>query len=193
MPQKCIQTPVLVCSDNLDEQARLATLLAADYDNILTCFSAQFDSMLEREPNASVVASWCQPSAELKQIISLCSEKRAPLLVVVQQLNSNDINRLPERMDYVLLPSDSTFSLMPWIEHAHLTRRSYIEMDQEIETLSTRLEERKLIEKAKGLLMKMHNVDEQAAYSAMRKSAMQSSLPLAQVAKNLLSTLEAFE
>jgi response regulator NasT len=63
-------------------------------------------------------------------------------------------------------------------------------MEQEITALTSKLEDRKVIEKAKGLLMKMHNVDEQSAYRALQKSAMQSSLSLAQVAKNLLVTME---
>jgi response regulator NasT len=66
-------------------------------------------------------------------------------------------------------------------------------MESEIESLAGKLEERKMIEKAKGLLMKMHNVDEESAYKAMRKSAMQSSQTLAQVAKNILITLETLK
>jgi response regulator NasT len=41
--------------------------------------------------------------------------------------------------------------------------------------------------------MKMHSVDEEQAYKALRNSAMQSSQTLAQVAKNLITTLEVLD
>ena len=63
----------------------------------------------------------------------------------------------------------------------------------EIESLTHKIEERKLVEKAKGLLMKMHSVDEEQAYKALRSSAMQSSQTLAQVAKNLITALQLMD
>ncbi len=66
-------------------------------------------------------------------------------------------------------------------------------MNSEIESLTNKIEERKLVEKAKGLLMKVHNVDEEHAYKAMRNSAMQSSQTLTQVAKNLITALQLMD
>ncbi|NAW55756.1 ANTAR domain-containing protein, partial [Vibrio sp. V41_P2S12T139] len=87
----------------------------------------------------------------------------------------------------------SEFALQPWIEHAALVRAKFESMQSEIESLTHKIEERKLVEKAKGLLMKMHSVDEDQAYKALRNSAMQSSQTLAQVAKNLITTLEVLD
>ncbi len=53
---------------------------------------------------------------------------------------------------------------------------------------SRQLSERKVIEKAKGILMKSRGMDEEAAYAALRKLAMERSIPLAQVAANLVDT-----
>lgn len=191
MYKKLSQKPIVVCSDRTEEQQRLTTELSRDFDNISSCHLAQLESTLDVQPQAYVVIGWLQPSAELRLIIELCRERNHPLLVVLKRLNPNDMNRLPERMDYALLPADSQFPIVPWVEQAYITRQSFAVLQSEIERLSMRLDERKLIEKAKGLLMKMHQVDEEAAYAAMRKSAMQSSQTLAQVARNLLQTLEA--
>lgn len=190
MKKKSLQSAVLVVSDSFDEQARLTALLAPDYDDIIGCQIAQLDTILAREKSASVVVGWKQPDAELRLIIDTCRIHKSPLLVVLKQFSSSDINRLPEKADYVLLPTQSNLTLKPWLEHAQTTRRSMLAMEQEITALTSKLEDRKVIEKAKGLLMKMHNVDEQSAYRALQKSAMQSSLSLAQVAKNLLVTME---
>ena len=53
---------------------------------------------------------------------------------------------------------------------------------------SRQLSERKVIEKAKGILMKSRGMDEEAAYAVLRKLAMERSIPLAQVAANLVDT-----
>lgn len=184
------KTPVIVCCDSLKEQARLSALLTPNYDNIIGCPLARLESVMEHEPRANIVVGWQQPSAELRLIVDFCRRKSAPLLIVLKQLSTNDINRLSESMDYVLMPYDSQFTLQPWVEHARLVRERFTRMESEIADLTSKIEERKLIEKAKGLLMKMHKVDEEQAYKAMRNSAMQSSQTLAQIAKNLITTLE---
>ncbi|MGX1927078.1 ANTAR domain-containing response regulator [Vibrio sp. NH-7] len=193
MNKNLSKNPLIVCSDRVEESVRLTTQLAQDFDNINSCQLNQLEKMLDREPGANVVVGWQQPSAELRLIIEECRLRKLPLLVVLKQLQSNDISRLPEKMDYVIIPADSQFSLLPWIENACQMRQSVTALESEIEQLELKLEERKLVEKAKGLLMKMHQVDEEAAFNAMRNSAMQSSQSLGQVAKNLLQTLEALK
>jgi response regulator NasT len=49
-----------------------------------------------------------------------------------------------------------------------------------------RLAERKLVERAKGLLMKSRGLDEAAAYALMRKLAMDRKLRLGEVAQQLI-------
>ncbi len=190
MTQSTSKTPVIVCCDTLKEQARLSALLTPNYDNIIGCQLARLEYVLDQQPSANIVVGWQQPSAELRLIVDFCRSKSSPLLIVLKQFSTSDINRLSESMDYVLMPYDSQFSLHPWVEHARLVRQHFTSMESEIAMLTNKIEERKLIERAKGLLMKMHNVDEQQAYKAMRHSAMQSSQTLAQVAKNLITTLE---
>ncbi len=190
MTQSTSKTPVIVCCDTLKEQARLSALLTPNYDSIIGCQLARLEYLLDQQPSANIVVGWQQPSAELRLIIDFCRTKSAPLLIVLKQFSTNDINRLSESMDYVLMPYDSQFAIQPWVEHARLVRQRVTRMESEIALLTSKIEERKLIERAKGLLMKMHSVDEEQAYKAMRNSAMQSSQTLSQVAKNLITTLE---
>lgn len=53
-----------------------------------------------------------------------------------------------------------------------------------------RLTDRKLIERAKGLLMKSRSLDEDAAYAALRKMAMDRKLKLAEVAQKLVDAAD---
>lgn len=59
-------------------------------------------------------------------------------------------------------------------------------LKRELAETSRKLSERKVVEKAKGLLMKSRGMDEDAAYKALRKLAMERSQPLAAVAANLV-------
>jgi response regulator NasT len=52
--------------------------------------------------------------------------------------------------------------------------------------LRVELAERKVIERAKGVLMKAHGLDEESAYALLRKTAMDRKLKLAEVARELL-------
>ncbi len=53
-----------------------------------------------------------------------------------------------------------------------------------------KLSERKLIERAKGMLMKARGLDEEAAYELLRKFAMDRKLKIADVAQQLLDSAE---
>lgn len=70
---------------------------------------------------------------------------------------------------------------------------------EEMQSLRTQLAEanqklgdRKLVERAKGLLMKTRNLDEDAAYSLLRKMAMDRKLKLADVAQRLVDAADLF-
>ncbi|WP_455366156.1 ANTAR domain-containing response regulator [Kaarinaea lacus] len=58
---------------------------------------------------------------------------------------------------------------------------------KELEKTRLSLAERKIIEKAKGILMRRRTIDEEAAFRMMRKMAMDKNLKLAEVAKNIIN------
>lgn len=60
----------------------------------------------------------------------------------------------------------------------------------EFQDLRRQLSERKLVEKAKGLLMKQRGFDEEAAHAALRKMAMDRSLKLAEVAQRVIDAAD---
>jgi response regulator NasT len=60
----------------------------------------------------------------------------------------------------------------------------------ELAEANDRLEERKLVERAKGMLMKTRGLDEEAAYGLLRKFAMDRKLKLSQVAQQLIDAAD---
>jgi response regulator NasT len=68
------------------------------------------------------------------------------------------------------------------------TRFNYQEsLQDELEKTRQKLEDRKLVERAKGVIMRQKRLTEDKAYQLMRRSAMENNLTIAQVAENILS------
>jgi response regulator NasT len=71
--------------------------------------------------------------------------------------------------------------------------REYQALRDELAKTKLTLEERKIIDRAKGLLMKRQGMDEEGAYQALRKIAMDRSQKLVEVARNVISVMELLE
>lgn len=78
----------------------------------------------------------------------------------------------------------------PILDVAIARFREYQALRKELQQTQNQLADRKVIDKAKGLLMKTKGLDEEQAYHAMRKMAMDQSKPLVDIAKNILSVME---
>lgn len=76
--------------------------------------------------------------------------------------------------------------LRPVVDVAVARFEEHQALRQELANASRKLSERKTIEKAKGILMKSRGMDEDAAYAALRKLAMERAQPLAKVAANVI-------
>jgi response regulator NasT len=61
---------------------------------------------------------------------------------------------------------------------------------RELADVRGQLEDRKVVDRAKGLLMTKHGLSEQEAYSKLRKAAMDKGLKLAEVAQRLLDVAD---
>jgi two-component system, response regulator / RNA-binding antiterminator len=61
---------------------------------------------------------------------------------------------------------------------------------EELDETRRQLDERKLVEKAKGLLVSMHKVDEEEAFSTLRKLAMDKNRTLGETAREVIDILE---
>jgi response regulator NasT len=80
--------------------------------------------------------------------------------------------------------------VVPAIETARARHQELVAVRAEADSLQEALVARKAIERAKGLLMKSRGLDEEAAYSALRKMAMDRKLKLAEVAQRVVDGLD---
>ena len=76
--------------------------------------------------------------------------------------------------------------LVPVIDAAIARFEEFKNLRNELLQAKTKLDERKVIERAKGLLMKQRGLDEDAAYEMLRSMAMKKNMKLADLSNQLL-------
>jgi AmiR/NasT family two-component response regulator len=92
-------------------------------------------------------------------------------------------------MAYLVKPFDK-HDLMPAVELAMARWAEAKALAGESRDLSERLKTRKLVERAKGVLMQQHGLSEQDSFRSIQKLAMQQRKSMAEVAEQLLSKIE---
>ncbi|SIO06316.1 ANTAR domain-containing response regulator [Vannielia litorea] len=77
--------------------------------------------------------------------------------------------------------------IKPIMDAAIARFHMFSQMRAELKATRQALEERKIIDRAKGLLMKAKGLDEDQAYALLRKAAMDQGVKLADVAQSLVT------
>ena len=75
----------------------------------------------------------------------------------------------------------------PIIEAAVARFEQFQSLKRELDDTETKLSERKVIERAKGILMRSRNLSEEDAYRALRRQAMETNARLAEVARQVIA------
>lgn len=110
-----------------------------------------------------------------------------PIVLFTSHADPSTVTRAAHAgvMSYLVKPLRAE-DLPPAIELAVSRFREYVALRDEISTLKLNLEERKLIERAKGLLMEQRHLSEERAYSLMKKASMNMRKPMADIAQAIL-------
>jgi response regulator NasT len=76
--------------------------------------------------------------------------------------------------------------LKPIVDVAIARFEEHQALKRELAVATRKLSERKIVEKAKGILMKTRGLDEDQAYAALRKLAMERAQPIGKIAGDLV-------
>ena len=75
-------------------------------------------------------------------------------------------------------------------QHEEAMRQELADTRSELQELSTELKDRKVIDRAKALLMERQKLSEPEAYARLRKAAMDKNLKLVEVAQRMLDVAD---
>ena len=118
-----------------------------------------------------------------EQIISI-----APVLMLTAFSQREIVERARDAgvMAYVVKPF-SINDLVPAIEIAISRHRQMKSLESEVADIYERLETRKIIDRAKGILMKAMNLSEPESFSWIQKTAMDRRISMKEVANAIIS------
>ena len=118
----------------------------------------------------------------------------APVLMLTAFSQKELVDRARDAgvMAYVVKPF-SINDLVPAIEIAISRHKQMKCLENEVKDLYERLETRKLIDRAKGILMKALNLSEPDAFSWIQKSAMDRRLSMKQIAQAVIDPEKALD
>jgi two-component system, response regulator / RNA-binding antiterminator len=81
----------------------------------------------------------------------------------------------------------------PVLETSIVRYRAFAKLRDELEATKSQLEDRRTIDKAKALLMRLKGIPEEEAYGLLRKTAMNESRKIVEVAQSVITAAEMFK
>jgi two-component system, response regulator PdtaR len=121
----------------------------------------------------------------------LTEERIAPVLLLTAYSDRELVDRAREAgvVNYVVKPFRDA-ELLPAIEIVLARYAEFREMDKQIDDLKESLETRKLVDRAKGILMDTQGLKEQEAFRKIQQLSMNSRKSMREVAQAILLTAQ---
>jgi len=122
----------------------------------------------------------------------LTEEKISPVLLLTAYSQRDLVERAKEAgvAGYIVKPFQES-DLAPAIEVALARFREFRALEQEVEDLQEALETRKLVDRAKGILMDTQGLKESEAFRKIQKMSMNTRKPMKQVAEAIILAHQA--
>jgi len=117
-----------------------------------------------------------------------------PIVLVTSHYDAATIERAKRAgvMGYLIKPLREG-ELLPAIELAILHFQEFVALQKENENLRKTLEARKVIERAKGILMKRQRLSEPEAFSLIQRKSMDMRKPMVEIAEAIILSQEITE
>jgi len=122
----------------------------------------------------------------------LTEERIAPVLLLTAYSQQDLVERAKEAgvMAYIVKPFNEA-DLAPAIEVALQRWNEFRSLEKEVEDLKEALETRKLVDRAKGILMDSQGLSEADAFRRIQKTSMDQRKPMKEVAEAIVLAHEA--
>ncbi|WP_353239446.1 ANTAR domain-containing protein [Limnohabitans sp.] len=178
-----------------EERSRLLRigLLEAGYNLVATLPADVFltERLAQLQADMVIVDAESDARDALEHVVMATRDERRPIVMFTNDSDTRPINEAvaagvtayivaglaPERIHPILTVALARFKH----EQALLA---------ELDSARSELSDRKLIDRAKGLLMQRQGLNEQEAYARMRKTAMNKGVKLAEIAQQMIEMAE---
>lgn len=182
---------ILIIDESRARAAELSSALVLAGYQVAAILPSVLDLAAQVEaikPDVILIETDSPSRDTLENLAVMTRDMPRPVIVLTQERDA-DVIRAAFRAGvsaYVVDNLDLA-RLAPIVDVAIARFEEHQSLKQELAAATRKLSERKQIEKAKGILMKTRGLDEDQAYGALRKLAMERAQPLGKTAAELVA------
>ena len=147
--------------------------------------------LAQLQPDMIIVDAESEARDALEHVVMATRQARRPIVLFT---NDNDTRHVKAAVaagvSAYIVAGLSPERIRPILDVAMARFEHEQGLRSELASAKTELQDRKVIERAKGLLMQRQNLDEAAAYAKLRKAAMDKGLRLGEVAQRMLDAAD---
>ncbi|UUZ64018.1 ANTAR domain-containing protein [Polaromonas sp. P1-6] len=149
------------------------------------------ERLAQLQPDMIIVDAESEARDSLEHVVMATRDARRPIVLFT---NDNDTTHVKDAVaagvSAYIVAGLSPDRIRPILDVAMARFEHEQGLRRELADARTELQDRKVIDRAKGLLMQRQNLNEQAAYEKLRKAAMDKGLRLGEVAQRILDAAD---
>ena len=131
---------------------------------------------------------------ELEQMFQVSRAVKRPIAMFVDQSDTASIQASVDAGVSAYIVGNLQKERIKTILDLTISRfNAFARLQAELDRAKSALEERKVIDRAKGILMKAKNLTEEQAYALLRKTAMNENKKIVEVAQSVITAAELFK
>ena len=189
---------LLVCSEKQAEE--LKALLSLSTSNfVITHIEKSGNEVLRKVnqfvPDIIITDYSLEDMTGYDLAVKIEELKICPTIILANTFQSDNIDELKKgSLDiFCITKPINKQVLIHTTELAVRLSHKFRDMEKKVVNLQYQIEERKNVDRARGILMKKFNMDEDAAYNNLRKKAMDSGRTINDIAKMIIQLFEKFK
>lgn len=187
---------ILLIDESEQRSQTMQEILSQINCEIIAILKPGFDLLarvIQYQPDVIMIDIELPDRDILENLKSIQSNAPKPMIMFSQDDDGQMIRRAVEvGVSAYVVDGIQEKRLRPILDAAIATFEQYQQLRNELDDTREELQQRKTIEKAKGLLMKHRKVSEADAYKLMRKTAMDQKKKIIDIAESLISSAELF-
>lgn len=189
-------TPLnIVLVEEITEHQMLQETLQNDGYQVVSVNIAEFDTDLIQKISPDIILlNISKPQEQTFQIIlSINQNHRIPIVLFSKDQDTETINKVIKAgASAYIVDGIKARRIKSIIDIAIIRFKEQQALKDELAETKSKLEDRKLIDRAKAILIDSKSYSEDEAYHSLRKLAMKRNIAIAEMAKNVIAMADLF-
>ena len=149
------------------------------------------ERLAQLQPDMVIVDAESDARDALEHVVMATRDARRPIVMFTNDEDTSHVQQaVAAGVSAYIVAGLSPERIRPILDVAMARFRHEQALREELAQARSELQDRKVIDRAKGLLMQRQGLSEQAAYEKLRKTAMDKGLRLAEVAQRMLDVAD---